>query len=134
MVPAGLIRAAQRLLLAAVLCACGGGSASTMPGSNATAQAPASPQRDPGTSRNDSQGVAQVWVPGGVFRMGSEEGSATGPPWAAPGFKSEHPAHEVAITRGYWIDVTEVTVAEFAAFKVAGGYDERSVWSDDGWA
>ena len=47
---------------------------------------------------------------------------------------SERPAHEVAISRGYWIDTTEVTVAAFAEFKAAGGYDDQSLWSEKGWA
>jgi formylglycine-generating enzyme required for sulfatase activity len=65
--------------------------------------------------------------------MGSDEDSATPPAWAAATFQSEHPAHEVALSRGYWIDSTEVTVAQFAAFKAAGGYDDESVWSERGW-
>ena len=93
-----------------------------------------SPVRDPGTARQDAQGVGQVWVPGGVFRMGSEPGSATPTSWAVATFASEHPAHEVRLTRGYWIDTTEVTVASFAAFKAAGGYEDRSNWSEKGWA
>jgi formylglycine-generating enzyme required for sulfatase activity len=68
-----------------------------------------------------------------MFRMGSDAGSATPPAWAAATFESEHPAREVAISRGYWIDSTEVTVAQFAAFKAAGGYDDETLWSDRGW-
>jgi formylglycine-generating enzyme required for sulfatase activity len=93
-----------------------------------------SPQRDPGTARVDAQGIDQVWVPAGVFRMGSDEESATAPPWARAAFGSEHPAHEVSVTRGYWIDATEVTVEAFGAFVAAGGYDDESLWSVDGWA
>jgi len=106
---------------------------STSPTPSAGPPAEPSPVRDAGTTRTDGHGVAQVWVPGGVFRMGSDERSATPPSWAAATFRSEHPAHEVALSRGYWIDATEVTVAEFAAFKAAGGYDLRSAWSDQGW-
>jgi iron(II)-dependent oxidoreductase len=94
----------------------------------------ASPQRDAGKARKDAHGVDQVWVPGGVFTMGSEEGSATGPAWARTGYASEHPAHEVHVTRGYWIDTTEVTVAAYRAFVDAGGYDDETFWSADGWA
>jgi formylglycine-generating enzyme required for sulfatase activity len=65
--------------------------------------------------------------------MGSDEGSATPPAWATGTFRSEHPAHEVALRRGYWIDTTEVTVAQFAAFKAAGGYEDEGLWSHDGW-
>ena len=66
--------------------------------------------------------------------MGSDPGSAVGPAWARPGFESEHPAHQVALSRGYWIDDTEVTVEAFAAFTKAGGYDDETQWSAEGWA
>jgi formylglycine-generating enzyme required for sulfatase activity len=95
--------------------------------------AAASPGRAPGASREDGRGVAQVWVPGGVFRMGSDGAAATPPDWATNEAASEQPAHAVAITRGYWLDTTEVTVAAFAAFKAAGGYDDQSLWSEKGW-
>jgi formylglycine-generating enzyme required for sulfatase activity len=65
--------------------------------------------------------------------MGAEAGSATPPAFAEEEFPGEQPARAVAITRGYWIDTTEVTVESFAAFKAAGGYDDQSLWSDKGW-
>jgi iron(II)-dependent oxidoreductase len=92
------------------------------------------PQRDPGTGRLDAHGVAQVWVPAGTFTMGADRQDATRPTWAANEALSEGPAHEVRLSRGYWIDTTEVTVAAFAAFTAAGGYDDQSLWSADGWA
>jgi formylglycine-generating enzyme required for sulfatase activity len=118
------------------------GGQATMPASGAPTSGPASqppgtpvasPERQAGTARDDSHGVAQVWVPGGVFTMGSEIGSATPPSWARNEVASERPAHDVAISRGYWIDTTEVTVAAFAAFKSAGGYEDQSLWSEAGW-
>ena len=93
----------------------------------------ASPDRDAGKARKDSHGVEQVWVPGGVFTIGSTPGGPTPPDWAANELAAERPAHEVAISRGYWIDTTEVTVEDFGAFKAAGGYDDQSLWSDAGW-
>lgn len=96
--------------------------------------APPQPSRDPGAARTDPQGVDQVWVPAGSFRMGSDPGSATPPSWAVATWNSEHPAHDVTLTRGYWIDRTEVTVAQFAAFKAAGGYTSQANWSAKGWA
>ena len=92
-----------------------------------------SPVRDLGTERTDAKSVRQVWVPGGTFTIGSP-GSATAPDWAANTFASEHPAHQVTVTPGHWIDATEVTVAEFAAFKAAGGYTTQANWSAEGWA
>jgi formylglycine-generating enzyme required for sulfatase activity len=93
----------------------------------------ASPKRDPGTAREDEHGIDQVWVPGGEFLMGSDDGSIKAPTWAIGAFRSEQPAHRAAITRGYWIDLTEVTVASFAAFKSAGGYTTEALWSEKGW-
>lgn len=152
-------RASETLLIVVVLAGCSsGGTPSAAPGSTAAvssgpaSQAPsdgspspaaateppgtpiASPDRDPGTAREDAHGVGQVWVPGGVFTMGSEVGSATPPAWAENQVASKRPAHEVAISRGFWIDTTEVTVASFAEFKAAGGYDDESLWSEKGWA
>jgi sulfatase modifying factor 1 len=53
-----------------------------------------------------------VWIPGGTFTMGSD--------WerAKP---DEKPAHLVELD-GYWIDATEVTNRQFAAFVEATGY------------
>jgi len=53
-----------------------------------------------------------AWVPGGIFTMGSDQ------PWAR---YDEAPAHRVGVD-GFWIDVTEVTNAQFAAFARATGY------------
>jgi formylglycine-generating enzyme required for sulfatase activity len=49
-------------------------------------------------------------------------------------FPSEQPEHEVRITRGFWIDIYEVTMAAFQAFADAGGYQDQRFWSEDGWA
>jgi formylglycine-generating enzyme required for sulfatase activity len=158
-----LLRAARGLALVAglgaLVGACAGGPQPSLPPPSTCATAPVtcgaeataepsvmqpsptagqsalpSPVRDAGTTRTDARGVAQAWVPGGVFVMGSEEGSASPPAWASVEFRSEHPAHAVAITRGYWIDVTEVTVEAYRAFTDAGGYDDEGSWSTEGWA
>jgi formylglycine-generating enzyme required for sulfatase activity len=140
------MRALGSVALVLVLGACGAGTSTSGPRASIAGPTPTaaarpteaappepSPKRDPGTLRSDAHGVEQAWVPGGTFRMGSDEGSATPPSWASNGFRSEHPAHEVALSRGYWIDVTEVTVAQFGAFVKAGGYDDSSLWSTEGW-
>ncbi len=144
------------LLAASLVAACTSGAPSPVPGTTSTpsttnaatptdaavsadpSTAPVgtpaeSPVRDPGTAREDKHGVPQVWVPGGVFRMGSDPDSATPTSWAVATYASEHPAHDVHLTRGYWIDTTEVTVKAFAAFKAAGGYQDQSNWSAKGW-
>ena len=53
-----------------------------------------------------------AWVPGGEFTMGTDD------PEAAP---AERPAHRVRVD-GFWMDVTEVTNAEFRRFVEATGY------------
>jgi formylglycine-generating enzyme required for sulfatase activity len=94
----------------------------------------------PGMVRTDSKGIEQVWVPAGVFQMGSSDGEiqallALNPPGFVAGeFASEQPRHEVTLTRGYWIDRFEVTNDSFAEFREADGYRTRAYWSADGWA
>jgi formylglycine-generating enzyme required for sulfatase activity len=53
-----------------------------------------------------------VWIPGGEFTMGSTD------PLARP---DEAPVHRVRVD-GFWMDATEVTNAQFAAFVKATGY------------
>lgn len=51
-----------------------------------------------------------VWIPGGTFRMGSEEG-----------LPDERPVHEVTVD-GFWMDQTEITNSQFAKFVAETGY------------
>ena len=51
-----------------------------------------------------------VWVPGGTFRMGSDD-------W----YPEERPVHAVSVD-GFWMDEHQVTVAEFRRFVKATGY------------
>jgi sulfatase modifying factor 1 len=53
-----------------------------------------------------------VWVSGGEFAMGTN--------WA-DAWPEERPEHRVSVG-GFWMDVTEVTNAEFAKFVDASGY------------
>ncbi|MEC9373772.1 MAG: formylglycine-generating enzyme family protein, partial [Planctomycetota bacterium] len=53
-----------------------------------------------------------VWIPAGEFTMGTNDPNS----WPA-----ERPAHRVRVD-GFWIDRTEVTNAQFAAFVEATGY------------
>jgi formylglycine-generating enzyme len=50
------------------------------------------------------------WIPGGTFRMGSED-------W----YVEERPVHAVTVD-GFWVDEHPVTVAEFRRFVKATGY------------
>jgi sulfatase modifying factor 1 len=53
-----------------------------------------------------------VWVPGGLFSMGTDEEMA---------YPQERPAHRVRVS-GFWMDETEVTNAQFARFVEATGH------------
>ncbi len=56
--------------------------------------------------------VGMVWIPGGEFAMGGTD------PLARP---DESPVHRVRVD-GFWMDATEVTNAQFAAFVRATDY------------
>ena len=159
--PARRSRSLAASLLAIVLAGCAGaatasapasqGLASPVPASQPAASETASPSpsaapvassepgASPGQTRTDASGIAQVWVPAGTFTMGTDDASITAltaagpPPWVLEEFPSEQPAHHVNLTHGYWIDRDEVTNASFAAFKAAGGYTDKALWSDAGW-
>jgi len=66
-----------------------------------------------------------VLVDGGPFTMGTDL-----EPWA---FDNEHPAHVVDVPP-FRIDRAPVTNRGYAAFIEAGGYGERRLWSERGWA
>ena len=51
---------------------------------------------------HEFDGVEMVLVPAGCFKMGSQTGSS-----------DERPVHEVCFERPFWIDLTEVTNAQF---------------------
>ncbi len=54
--------------------------------------------------------AGMVWIPGGKFMMGSDDGLA-----------DEKPVHEVDVD-GFWMDITEVTNADFERFVQATNY------------
>jgi formylglycine-generating enzyme required for sulfatase activity len=75
----------------------------------------------------DGEG-GEVWIPAGAYRMGSDGGAGR--------FAEETDRREVSVD-GFWIDRTEVTNAQFAAFVAATGYvtvAERSLPGPDGQA
>ncbi len=61
---------------------------------------------------NQAGHEGMVWVPGGVFSMGSTDPLARA---------DESPVHRVRVD-GFWIDATEVTNAQFQEFVEATGY------------
>jgi len=56
--------------------------------------------------------AGMVWIAGGSFMMGGDNKQAS---------EDEYPKHKVTVD-GFWIDPTEVTNAQFAAFVKASGY------------
>ncbi|HEX8462888.1 MAG TPA: formylglycine-generating enzyme family protein [Segetibacter sp.] len=72
----------------------------------------------------DSSHKNMVWVEGGDFMMGGDNEQA------AP---DEYPKHKVTVN-GFWMDATEVTNAQFAAFVKATGYittaEQKPDWED----
>ena len=102
--------AATILLLAMQSTAPAVGSPPT-PAASPTPAAPPTPAASPTPAPADAP-AGMVWIPAGTFTMGSTD------PLARP---DESPRHRVTL-RGFWIDVTEVTNAQFRAFVEATGY------------
>jgi formylglycine-generating enzyme len=72
-------------------------------------QIPKEPVQTPNTpSSLPHSGMA--WIPGGTFRMGSEDF-----------YPEERPVHEVSVD-GFWMDCCQVTNEQFARFVEATGY------------
>jgi formylglycine-generating enzyme required for sulfatase activity len=74
-------------------------------------QAPPSPGQ---VRVNAKDGLKYAWIPPGTFMMGCSPGDND---CAA----DEKPAHQVAITKGFWIGQTPVTVAAYKRFAGATG-------------
>jgi iron(II)-dependent oxidoreductase len=68
----------------------------------------------------------EALVAGGAFQLGADADQS----WA---YDNELPAHEVDLP-SFVIDRALVTNEEYRAFVTAGGYRDRSLWSEDGWA
>lgn len=64
-------------------------------------------------------GVEMVLVPRGCFTMGSDNDD-----------EMERPAHRVCLTRPYWMDRTEITNAQFAAFGGTAGATSHRTEAD----
>ncbi len=62
-----------------------------------------------------------VYIPAGEFIMGSDKGD-----------NDEKPQHTVYLD-AFYIDKYEVTNAQYRTFMEAGGYDNRTFWTDEGW-
>ena len=66
--------------------------------------------RRSGCARAEAAPPDMLWIPGGTFRMGSDEH-----------YPEEAPVHRVAVD-GFWIDRTPVTNREFRRFVNATGH------------
>lgn len=62
--------------------------------------------------KTDPAHPGMVWIAGGTYRMGGDNSQAQA---------DEYPKHTVTVA-GFWMDKTEVTNAQFAAFVKATGY------------
>jgi formylglycine-generating enzyme required for sulfatase activity len=62
--------------------------------------------------RNPIDGLDYAWIAPGTFVMGCTQGDTECE-------ANETPAHEVTLTRGFWLGTTEVTVAAFRRFSKA---------------
>ncbi len=103
------------------------------PSTTTTTTLTADPDLEAGTIRVDDRGVAKVWVPAGSFVMGTGDPEALDPPgWARTEVRYEQPAHEVMLSRGFWIDQVEVTNEAFAAFIDGGRCASQGLWSEAG--
>jgi iron(II)-dependent oxidoreductase len=65
-----------------------------------------------------------VLIPAGTVTLGSE---------AIDALDNERPCHQVHLA-AYWLDRTPVTVAAYRQFIAAGGYQNSSYWTSQGWS
>ena len=84
---------------------------------------------------NPNDGLKYVWIPPGTFTMGCSPGDNEC-------YDFEKPPHQVTITEGYWLGLTEVTVGAYKRFAGAtrrqmppepdfAGRPLNSGWGDD---
>jgi formylglycine-generating enzyme len=77
---------------------------------------------------NPKDGLKYVWIPPGIFTMGCSPGDDECFGW-------ERPAHEVTLSKGFWIGQTEVTVGAYQRFAAATGRQMGSAPGfNAGWA
>jgi formylglycine-generating enzyme required for sulfatase activity len=78
----------------------------------------------PGNANADTAHQGMVWIAAGSFAMGGDNDQASA---------DEFPKHKVTVD-GFWMDRTEVTNAQFAAFVKATGYsttaEKKPDWNE----
>jgi len=65
--------------------------------------------------------AGMVWIPGGEFSMGAQDPPHMNDSVGMQATRDARPIHRVYVD-GFWMDTTEVTNAQFAAFVKATGY------------
>ena len=65
--------------------------------------------------------AGMVWIPGGEFSMGAQDPPAMDDTVGMQATTDSRPVHRVYVD-GFWMDATEVTNEQFAAFVKATGY------------
>jgi formylglycine-generating enzyme len=112
------VNVSLRVLLVASGAICAGAACRAQPAVAPTAtfaSTVARSERPAGAAPN-----GMVWIPGGEFSMGSE--SSADSLCERPGItRDAQPIHRVSVD-GFWMDATEVTNEQFAAFANATGY------------
>ncbi len=93
-------------------CCIGGGRAAMFAAATSQPSSKVDQAAAPNGEAQPKPPMGMVWIPAGEFLMGSTD------PLARP---DEAPVHRVHLD-AFWIDVTEVTNAQFAAFVNATGY------------
>ncbi len=73
-----------------------------------------------------ADGMTMVYVPGGTFQMGSDEDNSDAD-------SDEFPQHSVTLD-AFWIDQTEVSVAQFHKFVSETGYETKAERDGQGYA
>ncbi len=105
-----------------VLTATGGGVLAAVSGGLGWALGGGAARGPGGDARLD--GAELVWVPPGRFRMGSADDDSEAS-------ADEKPAHDVEITRGFWLYRCEVTNEQYGRFLAAkSGYRKPAHWTD----
>lgn len=76
------------------------------------------------TAADSASKQGMAWIEGGSFTMGASD---------RQGREDEYPQHTVQV-KGFWMDITEVTNAQFAAFVKATGYlttaEQKPDWAE----
>jgi sulfatase modifying factor 1 len=94
---------------------------SNIPSRFGTVKLESKPDLQPGQL---TQHKGMVWIAAGTYQMGGNNGEASA---------DEYPKHQVTL-KGFWMDATEVTNAQFEAFVKATGYittaEKKPDWNE----